>query len=693
MSSPMMLRPMSPLLRKIASVALVSMVCISAPGQCQDGAEWDRARAALIAGQPGAIAAAIPRWRALQAQSGAARPVFDDFAGFLLAYPGLPEQDKLRGAAERSPDLAVQSPARLVAFFDRFPPLGNVARGRYAMALTAFGRPEAADVARAAWHGGSLAPDSEAAIWARWGSGFGVADADARLDALLWDGDGAGAARVMAYASPAARAAAQARMALGGGGSDAVSPVQSDNAEAMREATAAANPSLMLAAVAVPVDVATNPALTSDSGYVFDRARQLQRSGRRDAAAALLTGHAGFRHPALDARRWTSLMLSAARNAAPATAAALAEHASDGFAPGADISQSSYGVRDDYTSLMWLGATSALWDLGDGARAAPLFYRYATAARTPQTRAKGFYWAARALGSGREAERLYEAAAAYPDQYYGLLALEHVGRPIPSLADPAHAAPSADQRAAFMARPIAQAVREVARDADWNTTILFFREIASQAQSDADVNLTADLARNLGRRDLGVIVGQAAANNGIAGYRAVSFPLIPVPAGADWTFVHAITRQESQFSQNAVSHTGALGLMQLEPGTAGEWARKLGVSYRRGALTEDPAYNMNLGGAFFSHLMTVFGGSYPLAVAAYNAGPGNVAKWLRANGDPRTGSIGWVDWVERIPLTETRGYVQHVLENAVVYEAMNPAHAQYTGPNPLSHYLGKRVPG
>jgi soluble lytic murein transglycosylase len=92
-------------------------------------------------------------------------------------------------------------------------------------------------------------------------------------------------------------------------------------------------------------------------------------------------------------------------------------------------------------------------------------------------------------------------------------------------------------------------------------------------------------------------------------------------------------------------------------------------------------------------MMDYFGGSYPLAVAAYNAGPGNVNKWLRANGDPRNGGIEWIEWIERIPLSETRNYVQRVLENAVVYEAMYPARARNKGANPLSKFLGKRNPG
>jgi soluble lytic murein transglycosylase len=144
---------------------------------------------------------------------------------------------------------------------------------------------------------------------------------------------------------------------------------------------------------------------------------------------------------------------------------------------------------------------------------------------------------------------------------------------------------------------------------------------------------------------------------------------------------------------NALSHAGARGLMQLMPGTAREQAGKIGLSYDASALTTDAIYNIRLGDGYFGRMMSYYNGSYPLAVAAYNAGPGNVNKWLASNGDPRNGNIDWIDWIERIPLSETRNYVQRVLENAVVYEAMNPSKTYNRGPNPLSRFLGKRTPG
>ena len=151
--------------------------------------------------------------------------------------------------------------------------------------------------------------------------------------------------------------------------------------------------------------------------------------------------------------------------------------------------------------------------------------------------------------------------------------------------------------------------------------------------------------------------------------------------------MHAIARQESQFAENAISHAGASGLMQLMPGTAREQSGMLGMSYRQSDLINNPAYNVQLGNAYFARMMDYFSGSYPLAIAAYNAGPGNVNKWLRANGDPRNGSIDWLTWIERIPIFETKNYVQRVIENAAVYEHLYPERAEFGRARTASEFL------
>ncbi|MDR2856337.1 MAG: lytic transglycosylase domain-containing protein [Novosphingobium sp.] len=651
-------------MRAFSLVLLLSMAAMSVPAHCQDGGEWDRARSQLIASQRGSMALSIDRWRALSASSGSYP--FSSYAGFLLASPGFPEEEKLRTYAEKALDRESPDSGSVVAFFSRFPPLTNPARARYALALSALGRPEARSAGIAAWRGGAMSDGSEAALLSLYRTSLTPDDHDERMNALLWAGATVQAARQIAYVSPARQANFMARLAMqqGSAPGSAGLPVSGD---ALR-----------------------------DPGYIYSSIRRARASGNLYGAIQLLTTRPPAQTPPLDAEKWVGELLYNARAADAASAVRIAASIDDAFPPGTDVSRLKYKVRDDYTSLMWLGGTKALWSLGNPRQAAPLFYRYGAAAQTPQTRAKGFYWAGRALaraGDTAGADRYFAMAAAYPTAFYGMLSLERLGRPIPPLTDAPRTVPTAAERAAFNARPITAAVREVARDADWQTTVRFFREISDQAVSESDHVLVAELAASIGRRDLGVILGQAAHAQGMANFQKTGFPLIPTPAGADWTMVHAISRQESQFAQNAVSHAGARGLMQLMPGTAREQAGKIGLSYNPAALMSDARYNLQLGDAYYARMMDYFGGSYPLAVGAYNAGPGNVNKWLRANGDPRYGSADWIEWIEKIPLSETRNYIQRVLENAVVYESLNPARARYGGANPLSRFLGKRTPG
>ncbi len=658
---------MSSMVRNTIASALVMLGFLSSPAWAQDshpdGREWDAARAEHRETPAGIMAQAIARWKLLNASD---QFRFDDYSSFVLTYPGFPEEAKLRIRAEQALEREGVEPSRIAAFFDRFPPLTNPGRARYALALAALGRSEAREVGRAAWRGGPMNDVVEASLLAQLAPILLPQDHDARMDALLWASAGAQAERQLLYVTPAARAGFLTRLGLVNG----------------RDPAAAGLPQ--------PTDLSTAP------GYLYNRARMLRTSGQTATAAALLASRPPLTERPLDPRRWIAELLAVARKADARSAARIAAGIDDAFAPGTDVSLQAFAIRDDYTSLMWLGGTKALRELGDGATAAPLFYRYGTAARTAQTRSKGFYWAGRAsMQAGRmdDAERYFQAAAAYPDQYYGMLALERLGRPLSIQASSPSVVPTASERAAFEARPLTQAVREAARETDWPATVRFFKEIAEQAESESDHVLVVNLAQEMGRRDLAVILGQAAHTDGHGVFRKTSFPLIPIPPAGNWTMIHAISRQESQFAMNAISHAGARGLMQLMPGTAREQAGKLGLLYDATALTRDAGYNLTLGDAYFRRMLAYYNGSYPLAVAAYNAGPGNVNKWLAANGDPRRFDADWVDWIERIPLSETRGYVQRVLENAVVYEALYPARATQRGPNPLSGFLGKRDPG
>lgn len=655
---------MSNTIRKIVFALLAgSAMSGSAPLVAEDAAQWDRARAELVASQPGPMASAISRWQQLTASS---QFSFDDYANFILANPGFPDEAKLRGYAEARLETQQVPQSRLIAFFDRFHPLTNPARAQYALALSDADRGSAAVVAREAWRGGSMNKFLEETLLRRYGSTFTQEDDDARMDALLWSRDVAAATRQLPRTSPERQAIFNARLIAAQGSDPSAIITAAYSAEALK-----------------------------DPGYVFNMVRQLRSSGRTQEAVTLLSTRPEFAAPALNKTAWVTEMLTVAKAGNARSAQRIAASVDDAFEPGEDVSAGEFRLRDDYTSLMWLGGTRALWELNEPASAAPLFYRYGTAARSPYTRSKGFYWAGLAAaqaGDRGAANRYFEQAAAYPDRFYGMLALERLGRPLPDLATASSARPSEARRAEFLNRPLTKAVREVARDAPWSVGIRFYREIAAQAETEEDFALVAELAREIGRRDLAVILADEAASKGHANFGSIGYPIMPTPAATDWTMIHAITRQESQFAQNARSHAGAQGLMQLMPGTAREQAGKLGLAYLSASVINDADYNIRLGEGYFTRMLNYYGGSYPLAVAAYNAGPGNVNKWLRANGDPRQGGINWVDWIERIPIYETKNYVQRVLENAVVYQSMYPNRAS-PGPQGISGYLGKKTPG
>jgi soluble lytic murein transglycosylase len=300
---------------------------------------------------------------------------------------------------------------------------------------------------------------------------------------------------------------------------------------------------------------------------------------------------------------------------------------------------------------------------------------------------------AQAAGNKVEADRHLAMAASYPDQFYGQLARERLGQAIaPPSTLAAEITVTENDRAAFEASSLVRAARALGAAGRWQDQSTFLRAIAASVSTDTERVLANELATKIGRADLGVMVGRKARADGSTGYALASFPSLSVPSDHqnNWTMIHAISRQESQFDKAAVSHAGARGLMQLMPGTAREQSGKIGLSYNLGGLTSDTSYNIMLGSSYFLRMLSYYGGSYPLAVAAYNAGPGNVNKWLRANGDPRTGQVDMLRWIEAIPIYETRNYVQRVLENAVVYDAMRAQRAGTTlPPAPLSRYLGK----
>lgn len=611
----------------------------------------------------GNVTWAIADWRRLRQSPNYS---FADYARFIIANPDWPGETTMRRNAERAMRPG-ENPATVVAFFRTEQPTTGNGYARLAESLAAQGRTaEALAAAREAWAAPGLSGTDEIALYQRFGASFTSADHDRRVDRLLIDRDPQDAQRLLVSTSPARRAAFAARVAM---------QLRSPDTEALYNRVMGL--------------------VTTDAGLMQDRARYLREAGWNTAAQQLLARPHRFTYRPVDPETWYELQLLIAREAAAARqntmAYNIARQVDDALPAGANLSLQPLGVRDDYTSLTWLAGTLALRALNRPADAMAMFDRYANGGRSLQVTTKGAYWAGRAAtqaGRFQDATAHFSRAAAYPELFYGQLALERLGRPVPVPGQP-YAAPTALQRQAFQSRRLVLALRSLSAAGMRQEAALFVRALSESLHNDSDRVLAMELSNQMGRQDLAVWTARSARNDGSPFYVRQGYPTIA--SGLSdyrlWSLAHGITRQESSFDRTAVSHAGARGMMQLMPGTAAEQAGKMGYGYDAGRLTSDPAYNVMLGSAYFQRLLNTWDGNYPLAVASYNAGAGNVRKWIRSNGDPRRSGADIVAWIEDIPFTETRGYVQRVLENSVVYERLNPRPT--TQPRQLSHFLGK----
>ena len=314
----------------------------------------------------------------------------------------------------------------------------------------------------------------------------------------------------------------------------------------------------------------------------------------------------------------------------------------------------------------------ALRGLNDAKTASRHFARIAEIAATPLSLSRAYYWLGRAAESGApgNASDYFARAATYGTTFYGQLAAERIGRKALNVAYPS---PSAAERKTFSEREAVSAIARLEGAGYARYAEMLYRDLAGQLNSPGELALLAAMAEKQGNHYLALRVGKIAAQRGLD-VGALSHPVGVIPAsaniaGSGKALAYAIARQESEFNVSAVSGVGARGLLQLMPGTAKEVAKKAGMAYSADRLTSDAGYNATLGAAFLGEQLGRFNGSYILTFAGYNAGPSRAAQWVERYGDPRGKDIDTVvDWIERIPFTETRSYVQRVMENYQVYK-------------------------
>ena len=615
------------------------------------------------------IASSLDLWRTLR-QSSNYR--FSDYANFLIANPDWPDSSQMRGWAEKAMQPGENGRTVLAFFATEKPTTGN-GWARLAEAYASAGRTQLAlNAGREAWASPDLSGSDEQAIWARFGTCLTRADTDRRVDSLLFARRPDDAARFLAMTSPERQAAFAARIAMLQDSTDAENRYQ-----------------------------AVMGSVTRDAGLMMDRARYLRAHNYESAAEDLAARDHNFTYKPADPERFYDMLILLAGDAAQdrdwRTAYNIASQIDDALPAGTDVSSQPLDIRDDYTTLAWLAGTVALDRMNSPMNAMAMFARYARGGQSVQVLTKGDYWAgraARAAGRFNEANSYFEQAAAHPGLFYGQLSLERLGRSVsaPPAALPQYVT-TQFQRTAFNSRRLVQAVRLLGQQGRSTEQALFVRALAESLDNDADRNLAVELSRQISRPDLAVWTARMARVKGSSFYVRQAYPTLSASVSGElWSLAHGISRQESSFDPYAVSHAGARGMMQLMTGTAREQAGKLGVGFDSYRLINDPNYNVMIGSAYFKRLLDNWDGSVPLAVAAYNAGSGNVRKWVDRYGDPRS-QVDMLKWIEAIPYTETRAYVQRVIENSVVYDAIrsSSAGAQQTAIH-VSRYLGKDRP-
>jgi soluble lytic murein transglycosylase len=574
------------------------------------------------------VARKLATWVLVDANSQAL--TFSELDGARRDLAGFPRPGRRQTAAERVLETSGRSPNEIVAWFGDEGPQGPLGALALASAKRSLGqREEAEALIRKWWRETSFEADAQRTILARFGDALTADDHARRADMLLYGAQGP-AARDMIPLLPADRqAAALARIALRGGSEGAYNTLPPED--------------------------------QGSEGVSFERAALLRRRGDEAGAIeefARHTRHTGT--PEHAERAWDEryrLTLAAIRIGDWRDAYRAA--ANTGLTTGADAAEAEFYAG-------WI----ALSRLKDPKTAAGHFANIARMGVSPITRGRAAYWQGRAAEADcktQDAAAFYRQGAEHLTTFYGQLSAEKLGLPLTLPPDPV---PTGADRASFEGSDAVQAMRLAADLGQKDLFRIFALHLDDTLPTRAQGALLVDAIRGYGDQDTSMKAARALAQRGmILADRGYPYRTPPdVPGAPEPALVLGITRQESGFDPGVRSHADARGMMQLLPSTAAIVARRMGVPYSAAQLYE-PDYNMRLGSSFLGQLIRQFSGSYIMATAGYNAGPGRPVQWSAFCGDPRGSANDPLDFIECIPFSETRNYVMRVLENTQVYRA------------------------
>lgn len=612
------------------------------------GAKADVAAAEAIKRQiDDPVARKLVDWFRLRKGLGEAR----EYRAFLDANPAWGDRTTLTAKFEEVLFKQGGSSGEIKSYFTDREPQTGVGLAALASAHLALGETDAARrLAARAWRETILPAALEPGFLARFGPMLTKADHKWRLDRLLlddirWQGEkkqrAAIVKRIIALLPASEQKKAQARLAVFLGSKTALKDIE-----------------------ALPAEQ------TPDWGLVFHRIQALRRAGKADEAAKVMLGAPTEEARIVAPDAWwierRALAYASLKADNPKLAYALVREAGPlGANP----------LKDQAFMAGWL----ALRYLKDPKRAEVHFQVLNKAADGPLSRAKARYWLGRtaeAQGQRAAADEYYRQALSDPDTFHALLARQKLEPGRLAITTSAPKAPSADEIRAFIAHDAAKAV-VIAKSAGLDASVMrtFLVQLRMfHIKNEAELAMVAHLAEAVGDTQSAVRVAKAGIARGHNLYY-YAYPVHPFPAYTplrkppETAFLLGLARQETEFNTLIVSGAGAKGLLQVMTITAKHVCRDYKIKCDIDRLTSDPAYNTMLASAYVGDRMQEFSGSYILTLAGYNAGPGRARQWIREFGDPRNPKVDPIDWIERIPIQETREYVGKVLANIQIYRS------------------------
>ena len=403
----------------------------------------------------------------------------------------------------------------------------------------------------------------------------------------------------------------------------------------------------------------------NDIGLQFDRMKWRRKRGRYDSALEIINQNQNDPALLIKPESWFEQKFIIARKKIDEKKYA-----------------DAYKLLDNHGVLEVSSLAKAEWHLGWLALsfldkpeiAIEHFKKMYNAVGYPISKSRGAYWIGRGyekINNLNEANKWFKIAGEFNATFYGQLSASKIGTKKIKISN--QYSLDTQEYKKFLKTELARAailLYELKHSSDAKDIIKHFGGEDSKLELRI---LAGALSQQIERFDYAIQISKQASYEGIS-LLELNYPTIETPKVVankeilDSPYILALIRQESEFDASANSWVGARGLMQIMPATGKILGKRTKLGYSIQKLTTDEYYNIKLGSYYITELYENFGNNIYLALAAYNAGPHRVSRWLKKYGDPRKNEIDTIDFLEHIRFEETRNYVQRVIENIHVYK-------------------------